>query len=323
MKIFTRSYRTTQLMKKKKISTEIDILVCEVGLRDGLQNAKGVMPTHIKKLWISSQVKAGFREMEVCSFVPPDVIKGMEDAAEIVAYASQFQTLTVGALAPNFRGAKDAIDAGAKKVSLPVSVSEAHSQSNVKKSRSEMIGEVYKVCKYRDGRPSQGLLKIEVGLSTSFGCMIQGEIPEREVIETARSCIESGVDEVVLSDTAGMANPSKVKRLFTLVKMEIGKAISGVHLHNTNGLGLVNALAAIEAGATALDSSLGGLGGCPFASGATGNIVTEDLVYLLEAEGLRTGVDLGKLLKCRAIVKKGLPDDELYGYWAQMLEKKL
>ncbi len=302
---------------------EIDILVCEVGLRDGLQNAKSVMPTEIKKLWIASQVKAGFKEMEVCSFVPSGVVKGMEDAAQIVAYASLFQSLVVGALAPNFRGAKDAIEAGSKKVSLPVSVSEAHSQSNVKKSRVEMISEVYKVCKYRDTLSPDGVPKIEVGLSTSFGCMFQGEIPEREVIETAISCIEAGADEVVLSDTTGMAIPSKVKRLFKSVKAEIGAAISGVHLHNTNGLGLVNALAAIEAGATALDSSLGGLGGCPFAPGATGNIVTEDLVYLLEAEGLRTGVNLDKLLECRGIVKKGLPNDVLYGYWAQMLEEKL
>ena len=305
------------------LSSDIDILVCEVGLRDGLQNAIGIMPTEIKKEWIAAQVKAGCREIEVCSFVPSKVIKGMTDATEIVAHALKYKNLTVAALAPNFQGGLNAIQAGAGKVSFPVSVSEAHSQSNVRKSRLQMIEEVRKVCQFRDQFVKDKSLIIEAGLSTAFGCSIQGRISDRDTIEIAVACLEAGVDELVLSDTIGIASPSQVKRLFKSVKIEVAEALSGVHLHNTYGLGLANAYAAIEAGATALDSSLGGLGGCPFAPGASGNIITEDLVYMLESEGLRTGINLDALLECREIVKRGLPDEQLFSYFAQVYKLKM
>lgn len=298
-------------------TTGIDILVCEVGLRDGLQNARGVMPTAAKKAWISQAVKAGMREIEVCSFVPPKLVPGMEDAGEVVAHALNEQGLEVAVLAPNLRGAENAFRAKAHKVTLPVSISDSHSRANVRKSRAEMIDEVRRVCDLRDQLPDGYRPHIEAGLATAFGCTIEGVVPEKDVLETAVACIEAGCDEVGLSDTCGYANPAQVMRLFKLLKAEVGDASNGVHLHNTLGLGLANAFAAVEAGATVLDSSLGGLGGCPFAPGASGNIVTEDLVYMLEAQGLRTGIDIEALMACRDIVRQALPDDALYGFVAE------
>ncbi len=296
---------------------EIDIIVSEVGLRDGLQNAQGVMPTAAKKAWISEAVKAGLREIEVCSFVPPKLVPGMEDAVEVVAHALNEEGLEVAVLAPNLRGAENAFRARAHKVTLPVSISDSHSRANVRKSRAEMIDEVRRVCATRDQLPEGYRPHIEAGLATAFGCTIEGVVPEKDVIETAVACIEAGCDEVGLSDTCGYANPAQVQRLFKLLKAEVGDASNGVHLHNTLGLGLANAFAAVEAGATVLDSSLGGLGGCPFAPGASGNIVTEDLVYMLEAQGLRTGIDIEALMACREIVRHALPDDALYGFVAE------
>lgn len=298
-------------------SKEIDIQVCEVGLRDGLQNAVGVMATAAKKAWISQAANAGLREIEVCSFVPPKLVPGMEDAAAVVAHSLTVPGLEVAVLAPNLRGAENAFKARAHKITLPVSISDSHSRANVRKSRAEMIEEVRRVCEMRDQLADGYRPHIEAGLATAFGCTIEGRVPEKDVLETAVACIEAGCDEVGLSDTCGYANPAQVKALFKAARAEVGDASNGVHLHNTYGLGLANAFAAIEAGATVLDSSLGGLGGCPFAPGASGNIVTEDLVYMLEAQGLRTGIDIDALMQCRETVKSALPDDQLYGFVAE------
>jgi len=295
---------------------DIDILVSEVGPRDGLQNADGVMTTAVKQRWITAQAEAGCQEIEVCSFVPPKLVQGMTDAVEVVAHGLTLPGLNVAVLAPNLRGAKDAMAAGAHKITLPVSISESHSLANVHKSRTEMIEEVRAVCVHRDQLAKEQRPVIEAGMTTAFGCTLEGAVPERDVLETAVACMEAGADEIGLADTSGLANPRQVRRLFRLVRAEVDDALEGVHLHNTYGLGLANAMAAVEAGATALDSSLGGLGGCPFAPGASGNIVTEDLVFMLEQQGLRTGIDLEKLVACRDIVRAALPDDELFGYVA-------
>ncbi len=298
-------------------SDPIDIRVCEVGLRDGLQNATGIMASAAKFAWISQAVQAGLREIEVCSFVPPKLVPGMEDAHQVVAHGLTHKDLEVAVLAPNLRGALNAFAAGAHKVTLPVSISDSHSRANVRKSRSEMIDEVGRVCAARDQLPAGYRPHIEAGLATAFGCTIEGRVPERDVLETAVACMDAGCDEVGLSDTCGYGNPAQVKALFKATRREVGEASRGVHLHNTLGLGLANACAAVEAGAGVLDSSLGGLGGCPFAPGASGNIVTEDLVYMLEAQGLNTGIDIDALLACREIVRAALPDDPLYGYVAE------
>lgn len=290
----------------------IDVQITEVGPRDGLQNARGVMATTAKKAWIAAEAAAGVPEIEVCSFVPPKVIKGMEDAAEIVAYAIAIDGLGVVALVPNRRGAADALAAGARKISIPVSVSERHSRSNVRKSRDEMIEEVAAIRALCDAGPNK--VTIEVGLSTAFGCSMEGRVAESEVVRMAIASVAAGADEVALADTVGYADPALVKRVYRAVAAEIGDHLAGVHLHNTMGLGLANAMAALEAGARAFDSSLGGLGGCPFAPGASGNIVTEDLVFMLESQGLRTGIDIEALVAVREIVAAGLPDDAIYGH---------
>ncbi len=294
---------------------DIDVLVSEVGPRDGLQSIKSIMPTAAKKAWIAAEAAAGVREIEVCSFVPAKILPQMADAAEIVAYARTLPGLTVLALVPNFRGAENAIAAGAHKIALPLSASETHSKANLRKTHAEVIEDVRRIAELVRTLPADRRPGFEGNVSTAFGCTLEGTVPERKVVELAVALLEAGCDDIGLSDTTGYANPAQVRRLIRLVRKEVGNdRLSGVHLHNTRGLGLANALAALEEGITTLDSSLGGLGGCPYAPGASGNIVTEDLVFMLDAMGLRTGIDLDKLLKVRSILAEALPTDELYGF---------
>jgi len=294
----------------------IDVLVSEVGPRDGLQNAKGIMPTADKLKWIAAEAAAGVREIEVGSFVPPKLIPGMADTGDVVQGALKIEGVTVMALVPNLRGAESAFKAGVHKVTIPTSVSEPHSISNVRKNHAEMIEEVRKICELRDRYPKDKRPSVETGLATAFGCSIQGVVEESEVVRMAEAVVEAGVDEVGLADTVGYANPKQIKRLFKTVRAAIGDKLGSAHLHNTMGLGLANALAALEADVRTFDSSLGGLGGCPFAPGASGNVVTEDLVFLLESQGMRTGIDFDKLIAVRDILAKALPDDEIYGHLA-------
>lgn len=293
--------------------SDIDILVSEVGPRDGLQSIDSILPTEVKNAWIRAQAEAGFSEIEVGSFVPPKVLPQMADTADVVAAALDVPELTVAVLVPNLRGAENAIKAGAHKISIPFSVSETHSIKNVRRTHDQMVDEVRAIAALvaeKDKPPH-----FEAGLSTAFGCTIEGPVSEDLVVRSAERLIEAGAAEVGLSDTTGYGNPAQVKRLVRRVQAAVGKdRITGVHLHNTRGLGLANALAAIEEGITTVDSSLGGIGGCPFAPGASGNIVTEDLVFMLEAMGLRTGVDIDKMLAARQIVAEALPDEPLYGF---------
>jgi hydroxymethylglutaryl-CoA lyase len=296
-------------------TSDIDILVSEVGLRDGLQSIKTVMPTSAKLAWIQAEAAAGVREIEVASFVPPKLLPQMADAAEVVKSALRIPGLTVLALVPNFRGAQDAIEAGAHKIALPLSASETHSKANLRKTHAQVLDEVRRIAELVRSLPPGKRPGFEGNVSTAFGCTLEGAVPERKVLELAVALVEAGCDEVGLSDTTGYANPAQVKRLVRLVRAEIGaERMQSVHLHNTRGLGLANALAALEEGVTTLDSSLGGLGGCPYAPGASGNIVTEDLVFMLDSMGLRTGIDLEKLLEVRKIVAAALPGEELYGF---------
>jgi hydroxymethylglutaryl-CoA lyase len=296
-------------------SSEIDVLVSEVGPRDGLQSIKSVMPTAAKKAWIAAEAAAGVREIEVCSFVPAKLMPQMADAAEIVAYARTIPGLTVLALVPNFKGAENAINAGAHKIALPLSASETHSKANLRKSHADVIEDVRRIAELLRGLPADRRPGFEGNIATAFGCTLEGVVPERKVVELAVALMEAGCDDIGLSDTTGYANPAQLRRLIRLVREAVGRdKLSSVHLHNTRGLGLANALAALEEGITTLDSSLGGLGGCPHAPGASGNIVTEDLVFMLDAMGLRTGIDLPRLLEVRQILRESLPDDELYGF---------
>jgi len=269
------------------------VQICEVGPRDGLQNAKQLTPTETKKAWISALAPA------------------MADTGEIVKHALSIPGLKVVALAPNVKGFERAREAGAHKITFPVSASHQHSVSNVRMTPDQMVEEVRKVAALR-GRQGP---EIEGAVSTAFGCTMQGNVPEDEVVRIAVALAEF-CDCVALADTVGYANPAQVKRVFRRVKQEIGDKLEGAHFHNTRGLGLANALAAWEEGVRSFDSSMGGLGGCPFAPGASGNVITEDLVFMFESMGVATGIDFEKLLAARRLMHAGVPDEPLYGHMA-------
>lgn len=293
----------------------IDIEISEVGTRDGLQSIDRIMSTADKKAWIAAEAAAGVPEIEVGSFVPAKVLPQLADTAELVAFARGIEGLRVAVLVPNLKGAQAAIAAGAHKMAIPFSCSETHSLRNVKRTHAEMFEAVGQIAEQLAALPKSDRPVFEVGLSTAFGCTIEGAVPEDRVIRVAEQVIALGADEVGLSDTTGYGNPVQLKRLAEGIWSAVGRErLSGVHLHNTRGQGLANVMAALEIGMTTIDASLGGIGGCPFAPGASGNIVTEDLVFLLEAMGLNTGIDIDALLTCRAQVQAALPGETLYGF---------
>jgi hydroxymethylglutaryl-CoA lyase len=282
--------------------------ICEVGPRDGLQNAHHLMPTEAKKAWIAALAAAGLREIEVGSFVPPKLIPAMADTGEIVKFSLGLRNVKVVALAPNLKGFQRALEAGAHKVTFPVSASRKHSESNVRMTPEQMVEEVRKCAQL--AHPG---VEIEGAVSTAFGCTMQGEVPEEDVVRIAAALAEF-CDCVALADTVGYANPAQIRRLFRKVKDQIGEKLEAAHLHNTRGLGLANALAAYEEGVRHFDSSMGGLGGCPFAPGASGNVITEDLVFMFESMGISTGIDLPKLFAARNILIKAIPEEPIYGH---------
>ncbi len=287
------------------------IRISEVGPRDGLQSIDRLMPLEAKKAWIAAEAAAGVPEIEVGSFVPPALLPQMADTAELVAYARTIPDLTVVALVPNAKGAARAVEAGVHAMSIPFSMSETHSLKNVRKSHPRMIEEI---------RAAAAIARaanvgFAVGLATAFGCTIEGAVPEDRVVRLAEAAVEAGAQELSLSDTTGYADPAQVRRLVRRVKAAVGDdRLTTLHLHNTRGLGLANALAGLEEGITTLDASLGGLGGCPFAPGASGNIVTEDLAFMLHAMGYDTGIDLDALMRVRDILSQALPGEPLYGF---------
>lgn len=297
------------------MSAQKYILISEVGPRDGLQSIQTILSTEDKIRWIQSEYDAGVREIEVGSFVPANVLPQLADTAEVVNACRALPDLTIAVLVPNLRGCEAALQAGANKVSIPLSMSETHSLKNVKKTHKAMLSEIARCVSAVKSLPSAQRPHFEVGLSTAFGCTLEGQINEAFVIEMAQIVMDLGVDEVGLSDTTGMGNPAQLERLVTGIWKRCGEsALTGVHLHNTRGQGLANALKAVEIGITTLDSSLGGLGGCPFAPGASGNIVTEDLVFMLESMGYQTGIDLQKLIQTRIDVAQLLPNEAWYGF---------
>ena len=292
-------------------SPRFDVLISEVGPRDGLQSVAAIMSTAHKCAWIDALVGAGVQEIEVGSFVSPKLLPQMADTAQIVAHAITHSGVTVMALAPNLKGAEAAMRASAHKITLPVSASPAHSMANVRKTPEQMVQEVRAIAQLRDAIAPG--VHIEAGISTAFGCTLQGLVPEDDVIALAVACVQAGADESGLSDTTGMANPAQVKRLFSRLRGELGDKAGAAHMHNTRGLGLANCLAAYEAGVRTFDASQAGLGGCPYAPGASGNVVTEDLVFMFEAMGIQTGIDIERLLAAREALAAGLPGETLYG----------
>ncbi len=290
---------------------QYDVLISEVGPRDGLQSVNRHMATSDKLAWIDALAAAGLQEIEVGSFVSPKLLPQMADTADVVRHAITHKGVTVMALVPNLRGAQAAMEAGVHKITMPISASRAHSLANVRKTPEEMVEEVRRIAALRNEIAPN--VHIEAGISTAFGCTLQGLVADDDVIALAIACAEAGVDECGLSDTTGMANPAHVKRLFTRLIAELGDKAGAAHMHNTRGLGLANCLAAYEVGTRTFDASLAGLGGCPYAPGASGNVVTEDLVFMFESMGIRTGVDLPRLIASRAPLGIGLPGEALYG----------
>lgn len=296
----------------KQTQRKIDITVSEVGPRDGLQSIKRVMPTHFKIQWIKMLADAGIPEVEVGSFVSPKLFPQLSDTAELVMAARELPGIKVLALAPNLKGATDALVAGVHTISMPVSASREHSLANVRMTPEEAVQQVKQVRSLIDAQNAR--VELEVGIATAFGCSVQGEVDEGYVMRLAVELADAGVDSIGLSDSVGYANPVQVRRMFQTLRQHVGEKAGAAHLHNTRGQGLANVVAALEAGVTTFDASQGGLGGCPAAPGATGNIVTEDLVFLLESMGLRTGIDLEKLMAARAVIREALPDQEIFGH---------
>ena len=294
-----------------------DIHLCEVGPRDGLQNTKIFMPTDAKKAWIAALAASGLPEIEVCSFVPPKLIPQFADAVEVATFALTLPAVSIVALVPNLKGAERAAETGLRRITLPISASEAHSRSNVRKSVDEQLEELARIVALRNSLPAERRFRIVAGISTAFGCTLQGEVPEADVLNICVRAAELDADSVSLADTVGYANPAQVRRLLSAARAEVGARLEAAHFHNTRGLGLANCVAAIEAGVRTLDSSMAGLGGCPYAPGASGNVITEDLVFMLESMGLRTGIDIAKLLEARRILEAALPGAEFYGHLAK------
>jgi hydroxymethylglutaryl-CoA lyase len=293
----------------------VDITITEVGPRDGLQNTKSFMPTAAKNAWISAEAAVGVHQIEVCSFVPAKLIPQFVDAEEVLRHANGIPGLIPVVLVPNFKGCERALAAGARRVTVPISVSEAHSMSNVRKTTAQAIEDFARMAALVRSQEKAQRAQLVGACSTAFGCSLQGIVAEEDVVRVAVALREAGADAISLADTVGYANPEQVKRLFRKVRAAIGEDFHiEAHFHNTRGLGLANALAAFEVGIRNFDSTLGGLGGCPFAPGASGNVVTEDLVFMFESMGVRTGVDIGKLIEVRNTVFAALPEAEFYGH---------
>ena len=278
-----------------------DVKINEVGTRDGLQSISTFVPTAVKKQWISEEYAAGVREIEVCSFVPVKLLPQFADAAEVVAHALTLPGLTVAALIPNLKGAERALELGVHKINYVISVSESHNRANVRRSTDESAADFERMVELVRHYPGRKPIVVG-GLSTALGCTIEGAVSQDAVRRLATRLAQAGAREIILADTVGYADPASVKRLFTSVKQDLGDLPLTAHFHDTRGLGLANVAAAFDAGARSFDASLGGLGGCPYAPGASGNIATEDAVFMLEAMGIPTGVNIQKLLEVRATV---------------------
>jgi hydroxymethylglutaryl-CoA lyase len=283
----------------------------EVGMRDGLQSIAEILPTETKLAWLDTEYAAGVRQIEVSSFVPPKLLPQLADAEAVVRHALTLPGLVVSALIPNSRGAERGIALGVHEMNFVLSVSEGHNMSNVRRSTGESIEDFRRVVQLcRDsGKP----VKINCGLATSFGCTIEGDVDEDRVRRIANEAAAAGADGILLADTVGYGQPAAIGRVFRKVIADVAPLPVCAHFHDTRGLGLANVLAAFAAGCKAFDASLGGLGGCPYAPGATGNIVLEDTVFMFEAMGVETGIDIERLNQVRELVAGALPDVTLYG----------
>lgn len=296
---------------------DIDVIVCEVGLRDGLQLVPEFLPTEQKLAWIAAEKSSGIGEIEVTSFVPPKLIPQFADAEEVVRKSLQIPGLTVLALVPNLKGAERGIALGVHKLNFVLSVSRTHNLKNVRREREESVADFRRIVALRNAQPEGQRPRLIGGLSTALGCSYEGRIPVDDVRRYAAQLAEAGADEILVADTVGYGDPAQVRAVFRAVMAELGRLPVGAHFHDTRGTGLANVAAALDCGVRRFDASLAGLGGCPFAPGATGNIVMEDLCFMLDSMGLRTGVNLQKLVSVRQILERNLAGHELHGALAR------
>jgi hydroxymethylglutaryl-CoA lyase len=296
------------------------VAVREVGLRDGLQSIARTVPTATKLQWLQAAYAAGLREVEVGSFVPPKLLPQLADTAELVDAALRLPGLTVSVLVPNLKGAQRALDSGAHAMLLPLSASHAHSLANVRKPPDAVLQDIAAIVRARDAAGSTCL--VEVGLSTAFGCTLQGEVPPAEVLRLLRAVLDAGVDRVGLADTVGYADPLQVRRLFEQARELAGERLACGHFHDTRGLGMANVFAAWQTGIRRFDACTGGIGGCPHAPGASGNVATEDVAYLFASMGQPTGLDFNALMALRQNVAHWLQGEPLHGsIWRAGLPK--
>ena len=297
-------------------------VIREVGLRDGLQSIARILPTAAKLEWLQAAYDAGQREIEVGSFVPARLLPQLADTAEILAAAQALPGLSASVLVPNLKGAQMAMDCGAQLMLLPISASHAHSLANLRKTPDEVVADISRIRAERDARGSKSL--IEVGVSTAFGCTLQGRVEPAEVLRLVQAVLDAGADRVGLADTVGYADPGMVKSLFETVLPVAGERRNCGHFHDTRGLGLANVFAALELGITRFDACLGGIGGCPHAPGASGNVATEDLAYMLHSMGIATGQDFNALLALRKKLAAWLEGETLHGsLWRAGLPKTM
>jgi len=286
-------------------------VIREVGLRDGLQSIPVVVPTAQKLEWIRKAYEAGQREIEVGSFVPAHLLPQLADTDQLLQFAKTLPGLFASVLVPNLKGAERALAGGADLMMVPLSASHAHSLANLRKTPDEVVAEVARMRAARDASGSKTL--IDGGVGTAFGCTIQGEVSTKEVLRLMQALLDAGADGVSLADTVGYADPAMVRSLFEQAIRIAGDRVWCGHFHDTRGLGLANVYAALEVGVTRFDACLAGIGGCPHAPGASGNVSTEDLAFMLESMGISTGIDLPALLELRALVAGWLEGQTLQG----------
>ena len=295
----------------QKIYPDGCVTLREVGLRDGLQLVKTFPRTEAKQRWIREEYAAGVRCFEVGSFLPAKTFPQFVDVREIVATVASLPGAHGVGLALNERGANEALASGVAEIASVVSATEEHSKANANRSRESAIANIKRMCDLRDASAHKPI--IHAAISMALGCSIAGDVDPKEVVRLVEKCFEAGVDAVGIADTVGYAGPKAVGELTRAAVKIAGEKPICIHLHDTRGMGIANAAAALDEGARILDGSLGGLGGCPFAPGATGNVVFEDLVFLCESKGFATGIDIDKLVAVRAILREAMPNEPLYG----------
>jgi hydroxymethylglutaryl-CoA lyase len=300
----------------------LQAIIREMGLRDGLQSVATIVPTQAKIEWIRDAYAAGEREIEVGSFVPPRLLPQLADTAEVLAFAKTLPGLKASVLVPNMKGALRAMECEAELMLLPLSASHAHSLANLRKTPDEVLAEIAHIIEERDNSGSK--TKIEIGLSTAFGCAIQGHVDTSEVVRLVKAVVDLGVDAVGLADTVGYADPAMVKRVFEATLPVAQGKLNCAHFHDTRGLALANVYAALEVGITRFDASIAGIGGCPHAPGASGNVATEDVAYMLASMGIATGLDFDALIALRGKVQHWLAGEAVHGHiWRAGLPKTM